>query len=303
MVDAPEKKLKVLWATDGSGDAHSAIPLLKQFVLPAAERLQILTVAPHSFLSGARPDPTFLTKVTAGAKRRALLAGEETAENEATLLDPSVPVEMVARWGNPIEEVLKAAESMPADLIVVGAKGHSNLGLILLGSVAQGIVQNATRPVLVARPGARDVRRVIVGYDGSEPARRSIEFIEQLPYKLGIKFTLVEVMEPFAVPPGMPPGYRTQALEDAREINERNHETAERTLATVRQRLEANGLEVEAIVRTGNAATEIDALAREQEADLIMVGSRKPSTERHYLVGSTAEKLVRHAHTSVLVVR
>ena len=301
MAEANEKKLRVLWATDGSGDAHNAIPILRQFVLPATEKLQVLTVAPHSFFSGARPDPTFLTKVTAAAKRRALLEGQETAESDCTLLDPSVPVEAFSRWGNPIEEILKAGRS--ADLIVMGAKGHSNLGLILLGSVAQGVVQNASRPVLVARPGSLGVQRIVIGYDGSPPARRAIDFIERLPHKLALKLTLVHVLEPFVMPQGTPPSYRKQAIEEAREINERNEVAAERTLASVRQRLEAVGIAAETQVRTGSASEEIDALARELDADLVMVGSRKPDAERHYLVGSTAEKLVRHARTSVLVVR
>ena len=303
MAEAPTRKLRVMWATDGSNDAHSAIPILRQFVLPATERLMVLTVAPHSFISGARPDPTFLTKVTPAARRRALLEGTETAENESTLLDPLVPVEAIARWGNPIEEILKAARAMPADLIVMGAKGHSNLGLILLGSVAQGVVQNANRPVLIARPGTESVRSVVIGYDGSVPAKRAIEFIEQLPGKLGIKFTLVQVLEPFVLPSGTPPSYRRRAIEEAQEINAANAQAAERSLATVVQRLEAHGLEANSAVRTGPAAQEIDDLAREIGSDLVMVGSRKPSLERHYLLGSVAEKLVRHARTSVLVVR
>jgi nucleotide-binding universal stress UspA family protein len=35
----------------------------------------------------------------------------------------------------------------------------------------------------------------------------------------------------------------------------------------------------------------------------VAVGSRKPSRVRHYLLGSTAERLVRHCAASVLVVR
>jgi nucleotide-binding universal stress UspA family protein len=303
MAETTARKLRVLWATDGSSDAHNAIPLLREFVLPAAERLQVLTVAPHSFFSGARPDPAFLSKVTPGAKRRALLESQQTAENDCTLLDPSMPVEAVARWGNPIEEILKAARALPADLVVMGAKGHSNLGMILLGSVAQGVIHNATRPVLVARPGSGEVRRVVIGYDGSPPAKTALDFIEQLPNKLGLQLTLVNVTEPFTVPYGTPPSYRKQAMEEARQINERNEAAAERALAAAQQRLQAAGIKTDSQVRTGSAAMEIDAVARELDADLVMVGSRKPSVERQHLVGSTAEKLVRHAKTSVLIVR
>src|SRR5688572_14729983 len=140
MAETGQRKLRVLWATDGSESARSAAPVLRQLVLPQAERLVVMAVAPHSFLSGARPDPAFLTKIRPAAKRKALAESEAMAREEATRLDPpQIAVEAVARWGNPIEEILRVARTMPADLIVMGAKGHSNLGMLLLGSVSHGV--------------------------------------------------------------------------------------------------------------------------------------------------------------------
>src|SRR3972149_5728802 len=116
MAPASRQKLHVLWATDGSASARNAVPLLRGLVLPAAER------------------------------RRAM--GEEPA------LDPTSRPDVLARWGHPIQEVLRAARSLAADLIVLGAKGHSNLRILVLGSVSQGVVQHATLPALIARPSA-----------------------------------------------------------------------------------------------------------------------------------------------------
>src|SRR3989304_2297610 len=61
MALSAEPKLSVLWATDGSANARNAQALLRQLVLPAAERFAVVTVVPHFFISGARPDPAFLT--------------------------------------------------------------------------------------------------------------------------------------------------------------------------------------------------------------------------------------------------
>src|SRR3990170_2092486 len=167
MALSAEPKLSVLWATDGSANARNAQALLRQLVLPAAERFAVVTVVPHFFISGARPDPAFLTRVSPAARRRARVDGEQLAMRETTALDPPLKPEIIVRWGHPIEEILRAARAMPADLIVLGAKGHSNIGMILVGSVSQGVVQHARRPVLIARPGTEAVRRIIVGYHGS----------------------------------------------------------------------------------------------------------------------------------------
>jgi nucleotide-binding universal stress UspA family protein len=300
-----EGNLRVLWATDGSEAARSAAPILRYLVLPATQRLAVMTVAPHSFLSGARPDPAFLTKITPAARKKALTESRQLAEKEATLLDPpnGVQVEAVARWGNPIEEILRLGRTMPADLIVMGAKGHSNLGMLLLGSVSHGVVQNASRPVLIARSERERIDRVLVGYDGSPPAKRAVTFLQRLALPPSTQIRFTDVVEPFGVPSGTPISYRKQAVEEAHRINERNERNAERILAALEKSLAGQGWQVSTEVRKGAAAPEIEASAAELKADMIVVGSRKPDPVRHYLLGSTAEKLVRHADTSVLVVR
>jgi len=53
--------------------------------------------------------------------------------------------------GSPTHEILKVAEDGKFDLIIVGAKGHSMLRDLLIGSVSDGIVHHAPCPVLVVR--------------------------------------------------------------------------------------------------------------------------------------------------------
>jgi nucleotide-binding universal stress UspA family protein len=306
MTERGQGKLRVLWATDGSEAARSAVPALRQLVLPETERLVALAVAPHSFLSGARPDPAFLTRIRPAAKRKSLAEGEAMAREEATRLGPprGVKVEAIARWGNPIEEILRVARTMPADLIVMGAKGHSNLGMLLLGSVSHGVVQHATRPVLIARPGTGNVDRVLVGYESTAPARRALQFLNRLALPRDAEIIVSHVVEPFTATSGMPVAYRKQALEEAHKITERRERGARRTLETAAAPLKAAGRKVTTEVLLGEApGPELEAAARQHNAELIVVGSRKPSPARHYLLGSTAEKLVRHAPMSVLVVR
>ena len=298
------KGFNVLWATDGSDSSRSAIPLIRRLVLPATQKLTVLSVAPHSLLTGARPDPAFLTRITPAARRRAVLDAEDLAQAAATELDPtSIEVEATSRWGNPIEEVLRVSRSSHADLIVLGAKGHSNLGLILLGSVSQGVVQYSTRPVLIARPGSGEVRSVVIGFDGSAPARGAVAFLDRLGLALDVAFHVVYVVEPFGVPPGTPASYRKQAFAQAQEINKKRDEEAQRSLEALGATLRTSGRKVETEVVHGAAGPELDRVARDRGSDLIVVGSRKPSPSRHYLLGSTAEKLVRHSHASVLIVR
>jgi nucleotide-binding universal stress UspA family protein len=233
-----------------------------------------------------------------------MLEAEDVAKQAATELDPSsIEVEAIARWGNAIEEVLRVSRTSRSDLVVLGAKGHSNLEIILLGSVSQGVVQNSTRPVLVVRPNKDRLRKVVIGYDGSPHARRAVQFLERLSLPPDLTLRLVYVVEPFISPLGGTSAFRRRALEEAQRIDSQRHGEAEKALHNLATQLRATGRRVETDVLSGAAGPHLDEAARQSGADLIVVGSRKPSPESHYLLGTTAEKLVRHSKTSVLIVR
>jgi len=56
-------------------------------------------------------------------------------------------------------------------------------------------------------------------------------------------------------------------------------------------------------VRTGKAFNEINQVASELKADLIVISTHGYTGLKHTLLGSTAERVVRHAPCAVLVVR
>lgn len=63
---------------------------------------------------------------------------------------------VLIRHGKPYHEIVSAARTLKADLIVVGTHGFSGLTHALLGSVAERVVQHAPCPVLVVREKERE---------------------------------------------------------------------------------------------------------------------------------------------------
>ncbi len=147
--------MHVLLATDGSQQALKAARFLGALVDPAAvERITVIAVirplAAVPFaneLEGEQP--------AGGAEAFALSFRREAqaaAERVAAELQGKVPrVDTVVRSGSPADEIIRAADEVEADLIVVGGRGKGAVGAILMGSVAHRVLHHALCPVLVAR--------------------------------------------------------------------------------------------------------------------------------------------------------
>ena len=89
------------------------------------------------------------------------------------------------------------------------------------------------------------------------------------------------------------------AAELPRDLSDRRQAEARMELKTLAGGVDAR---VEVEVRTGAASGQILQSAEDSNADLIMIASHKPGLS-DYFIGSTAARVVRHAQTSVLIVR
>jgi nucleotide-binding universal stress UspA family protein len=78
---------------------------------------------------------------------------------------------------------------------------------------------------------------------------------------------------------------------------------AERKLLELCRKLEARGLRASGEVRLGSPSEEIVSAATRLGADLIVIGTRGLTGVKHALLGSVAERVVRHAHCPVLTVK
>jgi nucleotide-binding universal stress UspA family protein len=124
--------------------------------------------------------------------------------------------------------------------------------------------------------------KLVVGYDGSEFARRALDHVMRLA-AVEPDVAVVHVL-----PDGAHPGQmveRQRLLEDARE------------------HLAGAGLEAQLVEREGEAAQTLSEVARELGADVIVVGTRGRGAAASALLGSVSTRLVHHAPCDVLVVR
>ncbi len=137
-------------------------------------------------------------------------------------------------------------------------------------------------------------QKILLGFDGSEGARRALERAADLARASGARLYLVGV--------GRLPEYAETAgeIEEAREQAEAFYG---RRLEEAQRALQKLGVEAVTHVTIGKPSEQILRIAAEFGVDLIVLGVHPHHPLRRRLLGGTADKIVDSAECSVLVVR
>ena len=287
------KRLNILLADDGSQHAQSAVELLQNIPLPANSRIFVL----RAF----------------GPGQIDYLTGFEKALQRTTaqLESKGYRVEADLQLGSAPEQILAITESRKTDLIVMGAKGlRATIG-ILLGGVAQQVVEYARCPVLVVRAPYHGLRRILLVTDGSTHSQRAARYLGQFPLPENAEVCVMHVLPPVPQPIMMEPyygGWQTsygafpdQEAETA--FLDRQTKQGEALLTRTSGLLRRHGIESTPVLVRGDAATEIIAYVKANQIDLIVAGSRGLSQIKSLWMGSVSRKLVHYSACSVLIVK
>jgi nucleotide-binding universal stress UspA family protein len=290
------KPLSVHLAVDGSEHSLAAARLIRELPLPPGSEVVVLSVLTPRYSPG----------------RSVLMAASDQVRE--LLEDSGYAIKHGLLHGHPAEELTNFAYREPPDLISVGAKGlNATLG-ILLGGVAQQLVEYSRWPVLVTRAPYTGLRRILLVTDGSMYSRVAVDYLAHFPLPAESEVVVMHVLLPAAslqtnIPGELAGRVRMPDVAGA-EIEEaaaRQAETEERDgqaiLAEATQTLQAAGVKASSLLARGDATGEILEFARQNDTDLIVAGSRGLSRVKGWLMGSVSRKLVYHAGCSVLIVK
>ena len=216
---------------------------------------------------------------------------------------------VVVRKGLVVPEILDEAHG--ADLLVVGAHGRSGFDRLVLGSVTEKLLRKATCPVLTipahAPSGAAEPRvtHVLCPVDFSDCSLRALDYAMATAQDGEARLTVLHVLS--HDPDDAPADIRETLLTDARLTLD---DFRERLETLVRARLEAAVpgtvrayCQVETVLAGGKAHQEILRVARDQGADLIVMGVHGHSATELVFLGSVTQRVVRQAECPVLTMR
>lgn len=144
----PEKTRKILVPVDFAASSNKAFLYAKELVKWWEGELHIIHVLDTEFLSGAvhitiEPLKESVTKW----KKRA----EEKLKNIYHVGGENLEGEIHIREGKPHEEILKLADELDVEMIVIGSHGRKGLERAIFGSVAERVTRMAKVPVLIVK--------------------------------------------------------------------------------------------------------------------------------------------------------
>jgi nucleotide-binding universal stress UspA family protein len=136
--------------------------------------------------------------------------------------------------------------------------------------------------------------RILLATDGSKDAAGATSFLRELPLLASSKLRVMTAVSfpTFAFEPPPVREFKSSVLEDARRV-----------VDEARATLAPRGFDIETDVVIGSPRDEIPRIAREWNADLVVLGARGLGRIKRFLLGSVSLAVARHVSCPVLVVK
>ena len=280
----------ILFATDFSPSSQAALP----YVLGLAHHFDSKVIAVHAVpvepLVGITPAPP---APAIDLEWQDAKEGMQTFQN--TQAFAGVRHEFILERGDPMRVISDLIEHEAVDLVVMGTHGRKGFRKLFAGSVAEEIFRTATCPILTVGPGAEagspqnwKPNLVLFATEFSSGSLHALPFALSLAEENQAELLLLHVVPlvPWEQQAEMAQGYeqrlRKLIPEDA-----------------------AHPGKINVVVRFDLAAPGILAVAKEKQADLVVLGVHRAALPRldSHVPWSTAYEVISSAHCPVLTVR
>jgi universal stress protein A len=153
------------------------------------------------------------------------------------------------------------------------------------------------REIVECLPAILNLKKILVPIDFSPMSKQAFQFALRFAERFGCEIILLHVVEPETAIAGTP------LAVDIFAQPEEDTSAAKAELACLAASSHKHANSFTSAVRIGHAPNEITKAAKELNVDLIMIATHGYTSWRHLCIGSTAERVVRTAPCSVLVVR
>lgn len=203
--------------------------------------------------------------------------------------------------------IVRYAEAIGADLVVMGTHGRTGVEHLMLGSVAENVARHAGCPVMLVPPGAAPdgqrlpvpFSRIVCAVDFATTSRRAFDLALELAEEADAHLTLLHAIE-------VPPELQVPRTIDEVDVAAARAAAEAAALQHLRELVPGDArtyCRLHTDVREGRADRVIVAAAIERQADLIVMGVAGHNALDRLLFGNNTHAVLRSAPCPVLAVR
>ena len=221
-------------------------------------------------------------------------------------LDAVAVKEVVRRDVSAGPAIMSYASEADVDLIALGTHGRRGPGRILLGSVAEEVVRRADRPVLTVRgdgedrraPSPEAIERILVPVDFSDFSREALRAAKEWATLYDASIDTLHV-----IAEALHPAFYVGGVESIYDMHPDIEETVQERLDTFVAETDGPEVEIRSHVQVGNAAPDIVEFVDGNQIDLVTMSTHGRTGLDRFLLGSVAEKIVRHVRCPVITMK
>ena len=303
---------RILTPLDGSTLSEGILPYIRALAPALGARVELLRVYQNLAYELAPQDEADSASIVAALEPVAVRLhnqAEDYLERIAgSLQELGIATDIAVRSGPAADHIINEAEEVEGTLVAMSTHGRTGLGRWIMGSVTDRVLHTTAAPLLVVHPergapsvdSTASILTLIVPLDGSELAETVLPVAAEIAKAIGAGVVLAETV-------GVPSGYYPE--EDSGSatgvsILSQMEDQAEEYLGMQAASLRATGVEkVRTSVSRGNAAAEIEELARSIPDSMIIACTHGRSGVGRTVLGSVTDRLARHSGHPSLIVR
>jgi len=213
-------------------------------------------------------------------------------------------IEIMFEHGSPAKVIQSVAKAKGADLTIIRGSAAGLLESVFLGNIVSQVIKHSHNAVLVLRAGVVEapLQKVIIALDGSEQSKTALRQFCNLyqSMKQNIEVVLAHVVSIPGAWRFISPVEFVATLEDNLDMAGKAI-LAEGEAVLLECGWKPKTMPAPMIVRTGDPAAELDRLAGEIGAGLIVLGAQGKNAVQSFLLGSVAEALALKSGFPILV--
>ena len=303
---------RILTPLDGSTLSEGILPYVRALAPALGARVELLQIHPNMTYELEQLEDAEQASITAALEPVQLRLQHQSesylSKVAGDLEGLGVETGIDVRFGPPAASIVEEAEQVEDTLIAMSTHGRAGVGRWIMGSVTDRVLHTTMTPLLVVHPergapsvdSVADISTLIVPLDGSELAETVLPVAAAVAMATGASILLVRSLDApsrssLSVTELASRGVSEGTLEEA--------ETAEFLGARAAALREQGVADVRTMVIRGNAAEEIEELARNTLDSMIVACTHGRSGVGRAVMGSVTDRLARHSGHPALILR